>query len=67
MKLRTVLNWAENNKGIKEIVDFYNDRFLGEVIDLNDLMKEYEDIETDINGKRFYTLRKLRRVSRPLQ
>jgi hypothetical protein len=58
MKLRTVLNWAENNKGIKEIVDFYNDRFLGEVIDLNDLMKEYEDIETDINGKRFYTFLK---------
>ena len=41
MKLRTILRWAEKNKDIKRIIDFYEDRFLGEVLFIEDIYEYF--------------------------
>ena len=45
MKLRTILNWAKKDETIKQMIDFYSDRFLGEVLGIDDLYNINEEIE----------------------
>ena len=54
MKLRTILRWAEKNEDIKRIINFYEDRFLREVLFIEDIIDEGEDIETAKYGRVFY-------------
>ncbi len=54
MKLRTILNWAEKNEDIKKIIDFYEERFYGEVLGIDDVIDENEEIENAKHDKQFY-------------
>jgi hypothetical protein len=64
MKLRTILRWAEKNKDIKRIIDFYEDRFLGEVLFIEDIIDKDEDIEIAKDGRGFYKFFKMEMYKR---
>lgn len=51
MKLKNLLNWAERNESVRVIIDFYELRFLGEVLAIYDIIEKDEDIESN---KEFY-------------
>ena len=55
MKLRTILNWAKKDETIKQMIDFYSDRFLGEVLSIDDLYDEELDLKNinDTHAKEF--------------
>ena len=52
MKVKNLLNWAKKNESINEIIDFYENRFLGEVLFLECIIDEDADIKSN---KQFYT------------
>jgi hypothetical protein len=54
MKLRTILKWREKNEGIDRIIDFYEARFLGDVLNIYDVIDEDEDVENAKSDEQFY-------------